>query len=290
MSAGRTTFWLLAALLFVGLPALAFAMFGEEGWVSGQNELLAELLMNEMQELTQISTLVSNARLLVASTNDMLALARTTKRVYDIASRYTLAQLVEDARHGLYKAMPELARTELEVRELIDNGRALEHGEGAFFSRITFHDASVSAAARRSFEHGYQATIWPVVFPKAMSFLPNPSPVELMIQERYRRTDDERQRAIQRTALGVLARKVQAFADDAEGKDNVQLKMEATNAEVNFQSMAHLTELRNLEEQDAAEKEVRRGEDGAMRDGLARALKANAALLVSTSQMPEVEP
>jgi hypothetical protein len=277
-------------LLLAGLLALdaepAYAIFGEEDWLSGQNELLAELVGDQLRQISELMELVNTTRTMLGTVNDALALARTVKRVYDIVRNYSLERLMQDAKRGLYKAMPELRQTEAEVGELVQNGRALEQGAGAFFSKVTIHDAAISRAARATFEHGYQATIWPAVFPDAMSFLPDPSPVELLIQQRYLRTADAKRRAVQRTALGVLAKKVEAFVEDAEDKDNVELRSAATNAQLNFQSMAHLTELRNLKEQDAAEKEAARLDDQTVRGGLGQALGAHANILMGSGGSP----
>jgi hypothetical protein len=264
----------------------AYAIFGEEDWLSGQNELLAELVGDQLRQISELMEVVNNTRLMLGSVNDALALARTVKRVYDILRTYDLDKLVRDAKRGLYKAMPELRQTEAEVGELLANGQALEQGDGAFFSRISIHDARISAASKATFEHAYQSTIWPSVFPDAMSFLPGPSPVELLIQQKYRRTADARRQAVQRTALGVLATKVQAFVDDAEDKDNAELRSLATSAQVSFQSMAHLTELRNLKEQETAEREAARIDDQSMRSGMKDALSAHAGLLIEGRVSP----
>jgi hypothetical protein len=76
-------------------------------------------------------------------------MARTMKRVYEMLKNYKLEDLVRDAKAGLYRAMPELAETDAEVRALISNGRAMEQGEGAFFSKVTFHDGYTTSRMPR---------------------------------------------------------------------------------------------------------------------------------------------
>ena len=125
--------WVIAPVV-VGLlcrPEPARALFGEEQWIGGQNELLTQLLITQLEELTEITTLVTNARMVLGATNDALALARTVKRVYEIARTYGVEQLVADARRGLYRAMPELANTDREVRELIESRLAARYVEMA---------------------------------------------------------------------------------------------------------------------------------------------------------------
>lgn len=275
---GLVPFLVLLLALTPSTPA--FAIFGEEDWLSGQNALLSEMLAAQLEELTEITTLIANVRTVVQSTNEALALAREVKRVYDMIRNYSLEDLEKDAKIGLHRAIPELQATEREIGILIENGQAIEQGSGAFFSKVTVHDTAVSKAARRTFEHGYQSAIWPQVFPNAMDYLPDPSPVELMVQERYRRTADQRRQAVQRTAMSVLAEKVKAFVEDAEQKENVELRSLSTNTQINLQSMENLTELRNMKEQEVAIEEAARLEERAVKKGLGDALDQNADLLL----------
>ena len=108
------------AALLVGDGTRAYAIFGEEDWLSGQNAILAELLGAQLKELTQVVKLVNDTRQMLGAVNDGLALARTVKRVYETIRTYSLAKLVADAKRGLYRAMPELRDTEAEVRELVE--------------------------------------------------------------------------------------------------------------------------------------------------------------------------
>lgn len=269
-----------AGVLVLLLEGRAGAVFGEEDWLSGQNALLSEMLVREIEQSAHLSTLIANARQAVASANEMLALARTVRRVYEIVRNYSVEDLVRDAKRGLYQALPEARNLETEISELVDNGQALERGDGAFFSRITEADAAVSRRARKVFEYGYQATIWPIAFPEAMKFHAEPSPVEALVQERYRFTEDEARRAVQTAATSVLADKVRAFVEDAESKDQADLKISATAAEVNLQTMRNTTELLNLAEQDAAMAEAARKSEVQFRKELKAGLREAGKLLL----------
>ena len=68
VSRERACAGILVVVLSVAPPA--HAVFGEEDWLSGQNQLLVELLATELEELTQISTLLVNAKILLGTTNE----------------------------------------------------------------------------------------------------------------------------------------------------------------------------------------------------------------------------
>ena len=107
-------------------PRSAYAIFGEEDWLSGQNALLTEMLAKQIEEVTKISVLIANVKMIVRSTNEAFALARTVKRVYDMIRTYSLQDWVRDAKQGLYKALPDAKKLEGEIVSLVENKKALE--------------------------------------------------------------------------------------------------------------------------------------------------------------------
>ena len=68
---------------------------------------------------------------------------------------------------------------------------------------------------------------------------------------------------------------------DAESKNEVLLKMGATNAEVNFEAMRDTRQLVNLREQDVAIQEAGRLEELRYQDAVRDGVKASSELLVS---------
>ncbi|MEQ9488561.1 MAG: hypothetical protein RIM72_06160, partial [Alphaproteobacteria bacterium] len=48
--------------LTLAIPRPAYALFGEEDWISGQNQTLMALLWEELEHTTQLSTLIANAK------------------------------------------------------------------------------------------------------------------------------------------------------------------------------------------------------------------------------------
>jgi hypothetical protein len=267
----------VAAILIASLiPRRAKgSVFGEE------NAALAALVAQGIEELTQLTTIIQNVRGALQTANEMLAIAREARRVYEMVADYKLADLERDAKAGLYQVFPDLREIELQSRILVDEGKALEQGYGPFFSRYTVNDARMRRVTDAMIKHAYASAIWSFDFSGADDVTAEPSPVERLIEERYLRTQDGIRRAVQNTGMEVLAKKVEAYVKDAESKDEVLLKMEATNAEVNFQAMRDTRHLVNLREQDVAIQEAGRLEElhyqGAIKDGLS----ASSDLLVS---------
>src|SRR5687768_3374663 len=131
--AGRVVSGLLAISL---VPQTARgSVFGEE------NVALATLVVQGIEELAQITTIIENLRGALQTANEMLAIAREARRVYEMVATYKLADLERDAKAGLYQVFPDLREIEQQSRILINEGKALEQGYGPFFSRYTVNDA-----------------------------------------------------------------------------------------------------------------------------------------------------
>ena len=267
----------MAAILAISLvPRSASAsVFGEE------NAALAALVAQGIEELTQISTIIQNLRGALQTANEMLAIAREARRVYEMVANYKLSDLERDAKAGLYQVFPDLREIELQSRILVDEGKALEQGYGPFFARYTVNDARMRRVTEAMVKHAYASAIWSFDFSDAEKTTSEPSPVERLIEERYLRTQDGIRRAVQNTGMEVLAKKVKAYVKDAESKNEALLRMEATNAEVNFQAMRDTRHLLNLREQDVAIQEAGRIEELRYQDALKQGVQGASDLLVS---------
>jgi hypothetical protein len=267
----------MAAILAISLvPGSASAsVFGEE------NAALAALVAQGIEELTQISTIIQNLRGALQTANEMLAIAREARRVYEMVANYKLSDLERDAKAGLYQVFPDLREIELQSRILVDEGKALEQGYGPFFARYTVNDARMRRVTEAMVKHAYASAIWSFDFSDAEKSTAEPSPVERLIEERYLRTQDGIRRAVQNTGMEVLAKKVKAYVKDAESKNEALLRMEATNAEVSFQAMRDTRHLLNLREQDVAIQEAGRIEELRYQDALKQGVQGASELLVS---------
>lgn len=261
---------LAIAVFFPAGPA--HALFGEEDWLSGQNQLLASLLAENLQQTTQLATAVANLRAMLRATNESAAVARTAWRQVQVLRRYSIADLRDDALAGLYDAWPELSDIAQETEALVANGRAVR--AGAFWTHLDHHDPAVSRRARTAFEYGYQSTIWPIAFPDAMQYGPGPSPVDVKVQALYRRAGHAHRVATQQMAWSVFARQVEGYLADAEATQRLDTRIQATEAVMAFQTMRNTTEALTLAQTEAADDEARRQRDQRDRAGFVEALRS----------------
>lgn len=264
---------LMMTVALAALPAgRAQAMFGVEDWLSGQNELLISLLAESLQQTAQLTTAVANLRAVLRAANESAAVARTAWRQVQVLRDYTLDDLRDDARAGLYAAWPELADVARESEALAANGRAVQ--AGAFWTHQDHHDPVVARRARAAFEYGYQSTLWPIAFPDAMQHGPAPSPVDAKVQELYRRAGHAHRVAHQQMAWSVFARQVEGYLADAEMTARLDTRMQATEAAMAFQTMRNTTEALTLAQAEAADGEARRQRDQRDRAGFVEAVRA----------------
>ncbi|MEQ9498161.1 MAG: hypothetical protein RIT81_14915 [Deltaproteobacteria bacterium] len=274
--------------LTLAIPRPAYALFGEEDWLSGQNQTLMALLWEELEHTTQLSTLIANAKFMVGSVNELLALARTARRVFEAIKNYDLEALERDVLQSLYRAIPESQGLAQEIDTLYRDGRAIH--EGKFWTRIGAKDAKVSYQARKLWEHGYKATLWPLVLPGEGHLRRGPSIVEAKVATRYQVSGDEARRAFEQSAIAILAGKVKAFAADAELKDRVDLKREATRAQLELQRTADAAELRRLREQAVAEDQNEREALESFQRQMSGGLRAGAEDLVGPPRWADRKP
>lgn len=266
-------------VLTLAWPRPAWAIFGEEDWISGQNQTLIAMLVTELEATANLAQVITTLRTALKTANDTLAVARTVKRVYETVRNYDLKDLQRDALAGLYQAIPEARQVDAEIRELVGNGRAMRGGN--FWSHISPSDPEVSAQSRKLFEHGYKAALWPMVLPSMKKDARDGlTPVEKLIQDRYRRSGMQADQALQKSVYGVLAQQVKAFVEDAESKKQVDLKMEATQTQLQLQTAQDTTELLNLQRVRDAENEAARTSASEFHKRFSQGLSAGAQELV----------
>jgi len=261
------------SLFFLPQRSWAFIDLGQGDWLSGQNELMAQLLATELDELTNLTSILSNMRSVVQAGNETLAIARQSYRAYQAVRNYSLEDLSRDAKVGLYKAFPDLARMEHDLYLFDEQARAFDRNH--FFSYWNNYDFKMAKVVERALTHTYKATIWPMVFPEAMVYRQNPSPVDIKIWGLYRKSGMELEVAVQNTALGALAQKVANLVEEAEESDNLELMAQATAAQAAHQSLVNSTEFLNLYKAELAAREQARDTSGRRSRALAEGMQAN---------------
>ena len=274
---------MVGALVFAGTPRSAQALFGEENWLSGENEILIAQLTAQLKSLTELTTLVTNITQLVKTANQTLALARWVRRTYEMVADYRWEDLVDDARRGLHQAMPETALLEDELDELLRNGGAVRRGEG-FFRRYSAADADMKQSARAAFSLAYRSALWPTVFPKAFKEEQRRgggvTPLDHLIFERYRRAQMTGRKAVQDAAFWAVGQRVSKLSEAAEASNNLPARATATNAQLNLQAAINSTAQLNLQRQDVGLREMARAQEERFRRRLMDDLRHWGRVLV----------
>jgi hypothetical protein len=267
---------ILAVVAVSGMPGRSWALFGEEDWFSGQNQLLVQLLATEAGEAADLASLLANIRMVTEATNEGLALARSSYRAYQAVRNYSIEDLMSDAKEGLYDAFPDL-------RAIEENGDLLHEQwdeRSHFFSYRNRFDAQISPLARKLFEHSYQATIWPAVFPNAMGMKANFTPVELMIWERYMKTQQGLEVLVKKTSLAALAKKVQNLVKDAEESKNMELAAQAMETQLTTQLVNDVSEITDLMKSSLALEEQDREAERQRRQSIRKGLSKDFSLML----------
>src|SRR6185437_13651207 len=242
-----------------------------EGWLGGENALLATLVSQHADELLHLTELIREANLVAKNTNEALSLARVAVRTADAIMRYDINTLRQDAMAGIYDAFPDLRDFDNELGILVRNGEAITANDGSFFRLVDYHDEQARAVLR----HGYRATIWPQVFPQAFKFVENPSPVDVLIQKRYAASGLAARHAYQQGVLAMLTSEAMDNWQDPNTKQNGTQLAAATTAIADLQNLANSTEMLNLKQQEVAAEERKRREGIALKGPLMNFWAAN---------------
>jgi len=260
----------LAATLLVSRPSAA-SMFGEE------NVHLATLVGLNIQELADIATLIAHVKYLLQGVNEVAAGVRQSYRIYQNIRHYSLDDLKRDAKRGLVAAFPDLRDIEREIGLLQANGRAID--DGAFFTHVDRHDSKTYEALSSSYRYGFRSALWPIVYPEAAKLGEEPSEVDLLVHRRLERAGMRKKWAIQNTALGILAKKAQTLAEDADQKGRSDQESAALSAQAAVQTTKNTTTLANHAELQAARKESTDIQIEAFEKKATRAMKESTSVL-----------
>jgi len=249
-------------VVFLFLPGMARAQFdfGAGSWLSGQNSLLVELLATQVEQLSNIKAMLENARYVASATNEGLALARQTFREVRAISNFDTKDLMMDAKRGLWKAFPDLAKIEQDSG-LIKN--QIEGGDAFSASYSNKYDEIMARKFHAVLEHAYKASIWPNVFPDAFLAGKTNNPTETRIWKLYQKSGMVYEMAYKNTAMAALAKKVANFVADAEKSKNLEVATAAANAQINAQTLENSNEFLSIYKSLTAEKMKAKEEDRA---------------------------
>lgn len=282
----RRLFVAVFVVLFAFCPAKskAFFDFGQGDWLSGQNSILMELLMTNLEELTNIAAILENMRIVAEAGNEGLAIARESYRNYQMIRRYTWKDLLTDARRGMYRAFPDLYKIE---QEAVEYKRQYKN-RNRFFSYYGKHDYKMARTLDRVMAHSYKATIWPHAFPAAFDQMAkNPSPVDLNIWKRYLKSGMMTEIAVKKTSLYAMSRKVQELVEAANRKDQIDLEAQAIQAQTSVQQVHNSTELLDLYKSEVSLAEQAQETDRKRRRAIEQELSEHAEKIFKPGGMTE---
>lgn len=260
-----------AALLLVAmlLPGKAFAVFGEEDWLSGQNMLLSKQLAQSVKQTAELIQLVRQARDIVHAANESAAFARAAYRQLQYARAYTIGDLFNDMKRGFYDAFPEIEELDTEIRAGIANGDAVS--EGRFWTHLDHHDRGALRRLERKAKFALKGTIW-MSDPKAGQ-LWQPSWVDAANDDYFKTTGQRGKRAVQARGYFSYAEAVKRLRAKAEQGSHLPTLIEGHNATVNTQTMKNTTELLDHQEARTAREHTARTRDKARRKQFAEEMR-----------------
>lgn len=252
---------LILALLAAFVPTPAHALFGEEDWISGKNQMLAAQLAEAGKQTAELIRLVREARDIAHAANESAAFARAAYRQLQYARRYTVGQLFDDMKKGFYDAFPELEELDRELRAGVANGSAV--ADGRFWTHTDHHDRGALRRLEKKARFALRGTIW-TSDPHAGK-LWKPSSVDAALGDYFKATGQSGKRAVQARGYLSYAEAVKRLRAKAESGDHLPTLIEGHNATVNTQTMRNTTELLDHQEAKTAREHAARTRDKAMR-------------------------
>ncbi len=256
----------LALSLSSPRPASA-SVFGEE------NGLLSSILATELAQALDIANTLSYIVKFVKATNEVLSFTRQAYRIYQQVRSYTPKKLLEDAKRGLYKAIPEAEQLDREIRASIENGKALVQGEEAFFGHSDHHEPWAKGMSQSLFRTGYRGLAKYVIRGGTKLYSDKPTMADKLIAKRFQESKMLSRQLYEKSAFGVLANKVTTLVDDAEKKNRADLKAQALSAQLQLDSAASLSQIKDYQKLSTALKESQRHKERAFSKGLEKSLQ-----------------
>lgn len=235
---------------------------GQGDWMSGQNGILLKQLAAQLNQLTELGILVNRVGDIMQAGNEALSVTRSAYQQYQALRRFSLQDLMYDARSALYQAFPRLRDIEMDIGELGAQTEAVS--DGTFFSFHGRHDSRMNQTMKALFDYGYQSTIWPMVFPNA--FMEDgkttvyPTPVDEEITRMYLNSGQLKDQMVKKTAIYSLAQQAKMFINEAQNQEeqNLKIMMEAQQTQVQTQQLSNSTEMLDLLKTKMAKEELAR--------------------------------
>jgi len=260
----------IAAAIVVGLSCgvaraqLAVTDPVAEGLLAKQVQTLSGSLYQQIKSVADLGIIIENLRAVLRTSNEVVALARFSKRVYDAARRYTVQDLKRDALEGLRKAAPELVELEDEVQLTIANAKSIEHGPKSFFAMQDYRDENVQRTIAATADQALQATVYSQIFPKLFEkqAAAGVTEADRLVAGRFLRTGQFGRYAAESAASAAMAKRVNEVVNEGETQQRTDLSLLGYSARAQMQMMIDLRAVAEFEKTKAAlEEDQRRKEE-----------------------------
>lgn len=247
--------------------------------LAGETPILTGILAQEIIQTLDIASTLANIVKFVKATNEVLSFTRQAYRVYRQVINYTPKQLLNDAKRGLYKAIPEAEQLDREIRASIENGKAMVRGEEAFFGHSDHHEPWAKGMSKSLFRTGYRGLAKYVIRGGTKLYSDKPTMADKLIAKRFADSKMLSRQLYEKSSFGILGEKIKTLIDDAEQKNRADLKARALSAQLQLDSAASLSQMRDYQKLSTALRESQRHKEQAFSKGLQKSLKSASGQL-----------
>lgn len=238
-----------SAQLVVAAPAV-------ESQLGIEIALLNSQIAKEIKQIAELKLLVDNLRQVLKTSNQIAALTRSAKRMYDVARRYSLRDYIRDAKEGFYRAWPELRQLDKELQLADRNVRGID--DGTFTALWDYHDPNAQRALTSAASYAFRASVYPLLLDDVDSYEPLVSSAEKLAQHHFRTLGFGTRRALQTAGSSALSKKLGHLLKEAEGKQRIDFGLLGVSATAEVQTMDNTQLLRDAKELELAEEQKRR--------------------------------
>ena len=263
----RTAAVTAVGTLLIAAPVIALPVPG----LSGEPQLLAAILGQQIKQVASLTQAVTNLTTLVKSMNDVMASAREAVRLVEAIRNFDPNQLLEELKQGVFQGFPEIRDLYIEVEDSWGNAEGIL-GRESFWDRHSAADDRIRDLTMKMVRLGFRASGKNIIVPMADAIEIDPDETDELIERYYHDARRSAQRAVQRSAWVELTRIGQQMMRDAQRSRNLGDQIDMLGAAAAIESGQKLEALLELQRTERAQEQARRELDRAQGDLLLKAL------------------
>ena len=206
-----------AVLMLSSPPARGFT-----GLLSGETQLLAAILAEELNQVSSLVKMITDLKLLVAGVNDVAASARVAVRMAQAIRTFKPEQLLTSLRNGVFQEFPEIRDLANELEDLHGNVTSL--GTSAFWKRYTPADYRTDKMAEKTARVAIRYSALNLMGPIVDAI--DPTDTDKLLERHFRESKTTLQRAYRQSAWGQFVDRLKVHDEEARANKNLgdQLK------------------------------------------------------------------